>query len=461
MFRWARRWAPGLIPLVLIWALAAWNSTLPLENNLAAQGRDAIKEMVLDGTSIAVEGRDLRLSANAFSEEGRQSALAALEAVPGVRRVNDATGLLAEAKPFVWTADRDVVRVTLGGNVPLPAARARLMDAARASLPGVEVSDRMTFARGAPTRFEAAATLLIDQLARLSSANVSLSDGSVKLNGVARELGGREAITAVLRSLPEGFSVAENIVQAPAYVFQVNKDPVAATLTLSGYVPDNAGHARILDAIARKFAGERIIDNLKASVGAPAGFVPAAIFGLGTLSRLSTGSLTMSDRDLKIAGDALYEFAATQVRAGAGGELGQGWTYKADVSVKPAASPVDSTICQQLFSELLSKERIRFESGRADLSPDSVGLLDRLIATILRCPSTNIEIAGHTDADGDSAANDILSQRRAQSVLGYLTQAGLSPERLTAVGYGSAQPLASNDTGEGKAQNRRIDFVVK
>lgn len=461
MFKWGRRWAPGLIPLVIIWGLAGWNTTLPLESNLSAQGRAAIKDMVLDGATVAVEGRDLRLSANAFSEEGRLSALAAVESVPGIRLVNDATGLLAEAKPFVWTANRDVVRVTLGGNVPLPAAKARLMDAARADLPGVEIADRMSYARGAPPRFEAAAQLLIDQIVRLKEAQVSISDTSIKLAGQAREIGGREAIAAALRNLPEGFSVTENAIQAPPYIFQVNKDPVAATLTLSGYVPDNAVHAAVVAAIGRKFSGEKVVDNLKASVGAPQGFAAVATTALGTLSRLSTGSLVISDREVKLSGDALFEVAANQIREGAGGPLPQGWTYKADVSVKPAASSVDSTICQQLFSELLGKERIRFESGKADISPDSIGLLDRLIATTLRCPTTNIEIGGHTDTDGEAAANVTLSQKRAEAVLNYLIRAGLSSERLTAVGYGSAQPMASNDTAEGKAQNRRIDFVVK
>ena len=99
--------------------------------------------------------------------------------------------------------------------------------------------------------------------------------------------------------------------------------------------------------------------------------------------------------------------------------------------------------------------------GRADISPDSLGLLDRLIETALRCPDANIEIAGHTDADGDQNANQALSEKRAQAVADYLVRGGLPANRFTPVGYGSTQPVAGNDTDEGKAQNRRIDFVVK
>ena len=89
------------------------------------------------------------------------------------------------------------------------------------------------------------------------------------------------------------------------------------------------------------------------------------------------------------------------------------------------------------------------------------GLLDRLIETALRCPTANIEISGHTDSDGEEPANQALSEKRAQAVTDYLVKAGLPANRFSAVGYGSTQPIAGNDTDQGKAQNRRIDFVVK
>jgi OOP family OmpA-OmpF porin len=110
---------------------------------------------------------------------------------------------------------------------------------------------------------------------------------------------------------------------------------------------------------------------------------------------------------------------------------------------------------------LLGKAKIRFESGRATIDPDSAGLLDRLIETALRCPTANIEVAGHTDADGEDAFNRTLSEKRAQAVMDYIVKAGLPASRFTAVGYGSALPIASNDTDEGKAQNRRIEFMVR
>lgn len=461
MSNWARKWWPGLIPLALLWIAAIWTGTLPLETQLAARSTGAVKDTVLDKTRVSVSGRDVTLSAEAFSEEGRRSATSQVEAVPGVRLVNDSTRLIAEAKPFVWSVERDVVRVTLGGNAPLPAIKTKLLEAARASLKGTEIADRMSLARGAPPRFDAAALLLLDQVGKLKQGKITLTDTGVSLTGEAREIGSREAITAALRNLPEGYSVTEHAIKAPPYIFQANKDPVANTVTLAGYVPDNAVHAAIVAAIGRKFFSEKLVDNLKASVGAPQGFSNAAVAALGALSRVSTGSLVISDREIKLSGDALYAVAADQIRGGLGSELPQGWTMKAEVSVKPVASGVDPTVCQQLFFALLGKARIRFESGRATIEQDSMGLLDRLIETALRCPTANIEVAGHTDSDGDDETNMALSEKRARAVADYLIRAGLPAERLKAVGYGSSQPVAVNDTEEGKARNRRIDFVVK
>jgi OmpA-OmpF porin, OOP family len=461
LFRWSSKWWPGVIPLVIVWAFAAWTNTDPIEADLAAKSSAALKDVVLDKTKITVSGRDVTLAAEAFSDEGRKNAVAAVASVPGVRLVNDETRLVPEAKPFVWSAERDVVRVTLGGSAPLPAIKAKLMESARAAINGVEIVDQMALARGAPQRFDATAQLLLDQLARLKDGKVTISDTAVSLAGMARELGGREAIAAALKDLPEGFTVAANDVKAPPYIFQAYKDPVALTLTLSGYVPSDKVHTAIVQAGERKFVSEKLVDNLKSSLGAPSGFAAAVVPALGALARLSTGTLVVSDREVKLSGDALYEGAATEIRAGLGKDFPQSFQFKPEISVKPPSAPVDPTICQQLFSDLLTRGKVSFEPARATLDPDSIALLDRLIEIALRCPAANIEVAGHTDGDGEDGFNQTLSEKRAQAVVDYLVRSGLPASRFTAVGYGSSQPVAGNDTDEGKAQNRRIEFLVR
>lgn len=82
-YRWSSKWWPGVIPLALLWAFAGWNSTQPLEADLAARSNQALKNTVLDKTRISVAGRDVSFAAEAFSEEGRRSAVASVEAAPG------------------------------------------------------------------------------------------------------------------------------------------------------------------------------------------------------------------------------------------------------------------------------------------------------------------------------------------------------------------------------------------
>src|ERR1700759_4422182 len=144
LFRWSSKWWPGVIPLAVFWAIAAWNDTAPLEADLASRSGAALK----DNTRIAVAGRDVTLGAEAFSVDGRQSAVASVDAVPGVRLVNDETRLVPEARPFVWSAERDVVRVTLAGSAPLPAVKGRLVDAAKGALGNVEGAGQMGLGGG-------------------------------------------------------------------------------------------------------------------------------------------------------------------------------------------------------------------------------------------------------------------------------------------------------------------------
>lgn len=455
------KWWPGAIPLVILWAVAAWTTMPAVEAELSARSAAALKDTILDKTKITAAGRDITLTAEAFSEEGRRAAVSAVEAVPGLRLVNDRTKLVPEASPYVWSIERDVVRVTLSGSAPLPASRMRLFDGAKAAFAGVEVVDRMALARGAPQRFDAAAMLLIDQMAKLKQGKITLTGTKVALKGMAKDLGGREAIAAALRNLPDGYSVGDNEIEAPPYVFRAYKDPVSGQVTLEGYVPDNAVHAALAGATGRKFFGDKVVDHLKASVGAPKGFVDAALPALGALSRLSTGTLVLSDREVHLSGDAFYDVAANQIRGGLNKELPQGWTVKIDLSVKPQAAPVDATVCQQLFNGLLAKGTVQFDSASATIDKDSASLLDRLIETAMRCPNAKIEVAGHTDSDGDDAFNQTLSERRARAVVDYMVRAGLPPERFEAFGYGSKIPVAENDTEAGKAKNRRIDFVVR
>jgi OOP family OmpA-OmpF porin len=119
----------------------------------------------------------------------------------------------------------------------------------------------------------------------------------------------------------------------------------------------------------------------------------------------------------------------------------------------PPGSRVNNVGCP--FDRELLLQGVKFATNSAELLPESVPVLENAIATLKRYPQVNIEVAGHTDSRGSDAYNLDLSSRRAESVLKYLRDGGVT-NTLTSRGYGETDPIASNDTDEGRQQNRRV-----
>lgn len=115
--------------------------------------------------------------------------------------------------------------------------------------------------------------------------------------------------------------------------------------------------------------------------------------------------------------------------------------------------------CQKELNEFLAREQVSFKKGKAEFTDSSYPLLT-LLASVARNCNTRLEIASHTDAEGDAAINLKLSQRRADAVRRYLVQSGVAADQLEANGYGETQPIADNDTDEGRRANRRVEFRV-
>lgn len=106
-------------------------------------------------------------------------------------------------------------------------------------------------------------------------------------------------------------------------------------------------------------------------------------------------------------------------------------------------------------------KNIFFEYNKTALLSASFPELDKVVAFIKETDAKLIEISGHTDSDGADAYNKTLSQGRAKSVVSYLISKGIEPTRLIAVGYGETRPIDTNYTDTGKAQNRRVEFLLK
>ncbi len=117
-------------------------------------------------------------------------------------------------------------------------------------------------------------------------------------------------------------------------------------------------------------------------------------------------------------------------------------------------------VTQQGQQEKLILQGVNFQTSRSRLTQESYAILDLVAASLLEHPDVSIEIGGHTDATGTDAINNPLSQARAQAVMAYLARKGVPLERMEAHGYGSRQPIATNSTRDGRAQNRRVELRV-
>ena len=103
-------------------------------------------------------------------------------------------------------------------------------------------------------------------------------------------------------------------------------------------------------------------------------------------------------------------------------------------------------------------EGVFFQTNSAVLTGNSLGVLDRVAASLGDWPEVNVEVGGHTDSSGPTDYNANLSLRRAESVRDYLISRGVARARITVRGYGEAFPIANNATAEGRARNRRVEL---
>jgi OmpA-OmpF porin, OOP family len=102
---------------------------------------------------------------------------------------------------------------------------------------------------------------------------------------------------------------------------------------------------------------------------------------------------------------------------------------------------------------------IHFDTGKAVIQPDSAPVLAEIAKLLQQNPDLKLRIEGHTDNQGAAAANQSLSEKRAQAVVAWLTAKGINASRLSAKGFGATQPVADNATDDGRAQNRRVELV--
>lgn len=482
-----KRWVvPGAVAVALVTGISLYSETEKIELDLTARAQALLASKDMDWASIHFDGRDGVLTGVAPEEGISAWAAELLDVVWGVRAIKDETELLVERKPYSWGLERSGAKLSMIGYLPYDLMKTA-PDKIANGLEGVEFTSSVTAARGAPQDIAKVIELSSAVLSDLPNAKIMLIDDKLTISGQmedgnAEHVALFENLQTKLASADLGSISLDLQIKQPEAPLEPEVDETAESaqqiedgltvsrtengVQLAGVVPGEEIKTNLLDLARRKFGSTGVDENLIVREGdriAGLGYDEynkVATTLLQAISRLGEGKAQLTIDGLALEGSAYYDGALQQVEELINADLPESLSMTSHLAVASPGEAVDPAVCQTLMKDALADNTILFDSGKASISSDSFGLLDGLIFTARRCPESRIRIEGHTDSDGDDGTNQWLSEQRADAVVGYLATAGLSTDRLEPVGLGESQPVADNDTPEGKAKNRRIEFVI-
>jgi OOP family OmpA-OmpF porin len=253
------------------------------------------------------------------------------------------------------------------------------------------------------------------------------------------------AQTAATRPAPASITVA------PAAASAL---PTPGRVVASGVVPDEATRVIVLTRLRELYGAEAVDDQLAVgNVIAPANWTTYVQRMLSPgLKQVTRGQMSVNGNLVELRGEVANEAMRQQVLSDISKQLNETYTVRSGLRVGAAEqSVVDDTLANRI---------VEFDPGSAQLTPRGQGLLDEMAVALQKIGARRIEIVGHTDGYGQRLSNIALSIARADVVRNYLIAKGVEPHLLSSSGVGPDRPIASNETLEGRARNRRIEFRV-
>ncbi|KAF7598132.1 MAG: cell envelope biogenesis protein OmpA [Candidatus Dactylopiibacterium carminicum] len=239
----------------------------------------------------------------------------------------------------------------------------------------------------------------------------------------------------------------------PAYA-ETSAPPPSRPVVVSGTVPDEATRQAILGRVRAVYGAEHVINQLGVgAVSTPANwsdYIQKLI--TPELRQIRNGELDINGNVLSLRGDVSNEQRIQEIPAQFATALNP--TYQVRNGLRLGTNE------QQLLDRALAGRIVEFAPASFTLTPRGTQLLDEMLAAMKNLGDRNIQIIGHTDSQGRPDANAALSQARADAVREYLIRQGLAGAQLISIGKGALEPVASNDTPEGRSRNRRIEFRI-
>lgn len=327
------------------------------------------------------------------------------------------------------------------------------------------------------TDWPEAALAGITALAGLPGGTLTLSDLDMTLVAAA-ETDRTVFDTTVLelkQVLPEGVSLETVLTPQPRDPGEEGEDALVpefiatlspeGTLQMRGVLQNGDQEAVVLSFARAHFGVSDSYISAQAAERVPPNWMSRVFAGLEALSHVKNGALEVTEQAIEVRGASGDQNASSVVTGVLADRLGQSAPFTVAVRYVEALDPLASLPtpeeCLARLNAVLDAQKISFDAGKATVTSESISQLNALAKAFEGCDFVPIEIGGHTDSSGREEMNKGLSQARADTVRNMLIDRGIPPGILTAVGYGEAEPIADNDTEEGREANRRIAFTLR
>lgn len=327
-----------------------------------------------------------------------------------------------------------------------------------------------TIGLGEPSpRWSEAAILSIRALAQIGQGSVTMSDADITLvAAMGTDPGTFDRVVGELETaLPDVFALhavlPEPEEDAPAGPpeFSATRSP-EGLVQMRGRLGDETLRDMV-DSFARAaFGSEQVYTATRIAPDLPADWPVRVLAGLEALAQLHNGVLTVTPDDVALSGVTHDPDTRAGITSLLSDKLGDAQEFNLSITYQAPPEPEDTLPdpeqCEEQIAQVQSSSKIAFEPGSATVAADSRDTVNQIAEILRDCGPIRMEIQGHTDSQGREEMNQQLSQARAQSILNELRGRRVPTSSYTAVGYGETQPIADNDSEEGREENRRIEF---
>lgn len=470
----------GLIAIgVGVAGLTLWSNSFQaerIEKEIYENAQDVIKNSQHD-VQTKVEGRDITISGIADNQQEYDSFINGLQAVPGERVIRDELIILPLVDPYTFKGNwQGGAYSGFEGYIPNEGTRANFIEK------GLDVGI-LPLGSGASSNWPRYVVETANAVQHLEEGRFEVDNDKILIKGLAKTPHEFAALKERLtQSLPEN-NVAYDITflddgTPPAFQLKFNK---AKGIDIEGKLPEGIDLTKILgvETLTGQYQNGLLGDphNISAFLATLRNWGKEIdaydLFVEGENKKVVIYIPNGVDRALlteeiraSLGQDVELDFKSSLVPEN-GSERNNLITGQKEIAFGGFWQPVfdfnvDQESCAEKTKNFLETNKINFVTGSAEFDAKSIRRINIISGILRRCVNDtdlSAEIGGHTDSQGSEEINQPLSEARAQAVFDALVQRGILADKLSATGYGSSQPIADNNTKEGRAANRRTEII--